>query len=215
MRLSNKRYSLYAENCLKEKNMKTILCYGDSNTWGCVPGVLTRHPKEVRWTSVLARLLGEEYEVIPDGINGRTTMWDDPANQCRNGLKGLGYSLYRAKPLDLVIVMLGTNDGHYTDHAGYRDGLYVLADRIMKANKCFPGTSPVFPGEPKLLLISPIERTAQKFPEMTAEVAEKVGAYWMDAAQFAKASPADGCHMDAQNHLALGQAVYEKVKEIL
>ncbi|MBO5892483.1 MAG: hypothetical protein J6Q30_07225 [Oscillospiraceae bacterium] len=195
--------------------MKTILCYGDSNTWGCVPGVLTRHPKEVRWTSVLERLLGDEYEVITDGINGRTTMWDDPENQCRNGLKGLGYSLYRAKPLDLVIVMLGTNDDHYTDNAGYRDGLYVLADRIMKANKCFPGTSPVFPGEPKLLLISPIERTVQKFPEMTAEVAEKVGAYWMDAAQFAKASPADGCHMDAENHLALGQAVYEKVKEIL
>ena len=195
--------------------MKTILCYGDSNTWGCVPGVLTRQPKEARWTSVLARLLGDEYEVIPDGINGRTTMWDDPANQCRNGLSGLGYSLYRAKPLDLVIVMLGTNDGHYTDDAGYRDGLYVLADRIMKANKCFPGTSPVFPGEPKLLLVSPIERTVRKFPEMTAEVAEKVGAWWMNAAEFAKASPADGCHMDADNHLALGQAIYQKVKEIM
>ena len=195
--------------------MKTILCYGDSNTWGCVPGVLTRHPKEARWTSVLAKLLGDEYEVIVDGINGRTTMWDDPANQCRNGLSGLGYSLYRAKPLDLVIVMLGTNDCHYTDNAGYRDGLYVLADRIMKANKCFPGTSPVFPGEPKLLLVSPIERTVQKFPEMTAEVAQKVGAWWMNAAQFAKASPADRCHMDADNHLALGQAIYQKVKEIM
>lgn len=195
--------------------MKTILCYGDSNTWGCVPGVLSRHPYEVRWTSVLSRLLGDGYDVIADGINGRTTMWDDPANPCRNGLAGLGYSLYRAKPLDLVIVMLGTNDTHYTDDAGYQDGLFVLADRIMKANACFPGTSPIFPNEPKLLLISPIARGQRGFPEMTAQVAQKLGAYWMDASLFAEPSPADGCHMDEANHLSLGQAVYQKVKEIL
>ena len=195
--------------------MKNILCFGDSNTWGSVPGILTRHPKHVRWTGVLQDELGPDYNIIENGIPGRTTAYDDPANQCRNGLSGLGYSLYRAKPLDLVIVMLGTNDCHYTDNAGYRDGLYVLADRIMKANKCFPGTSPVFPGEPKLLLISPIERTVQKFPEMTAEVAEKVGAWWMNAAEFAKGSPNDHSHMEPDSHLALGQAVYQKVKEIL
>jgi len=195
--------------------MKTILCYGDSNTWGCVPGVLTRHPHEARWTNVLARLLGDEYEVITDGINGRTTIWDDPANPCRNGLAGLGYSLYRAKPLDLVIVMLGTNDLHYTDPEGYGEGLYVIADRILKANSCFPGTSPVFPGEPKLLLISAIGKTELKYPEITARVAQKLGVPWMDAAQFAEPSPADGCHMDEANHLSLGQAVYQKVKEIL
>ena len=203
--------------------MKTILCYGDSNTWGCVPGVLSRHPHAVRWTSVLSRLLGDGYEVIVDGINGRSTIWDDPANPCRNGLAGLGYSLYRAKPLDLVILMLGTNDLHYTDAEGYREGLYVLADRILKANACFPGTSPVFPGEPKLLLISPIEVTPEsafyqeslKFPEMTAQVAQKLGVPWMNAAHFAKPSPADRCHMEEAEHLSLGQAVYDKVKEIL
>ena len=198
--------------------MKTILCYGDSNTWGCIPGVLSRHPHTVRWTGVLSQLLGEDYDVISDGINGRSTIWDDPANLCRNGLAGLGYSLYRAKPLDLVIVMLGTNDLHYTDAEGYRKGLFMLADRILKANTCFPGTSLVFREEPKLLLISPIASAAKeslKFPEMTEQVAQELGVPWMNAAQFAKASPADRCHMDAENHLALGQAIYQKVKEIL
>jgi lysophospholipase L1-like esterase len=139
--------------------MKNILCYGDSNTWGCRPGVLSRFPKEVRWTGVIGNLLGENYNVIEDGINGRSTVWDDPQNQCRNGLSGLGYSLYRAKPLDLVILMLGTNDLNYTDAEGYYYGIRILAQRILQANAAFPGTSDVFPEKPRLLLISPIETT--------------------------------------------------------
>ena len=125
--------------------------------------------------------------------------------------------------MDLVIVMLGTNDLHYTDAAGYREGLSVVADRILKANTCFPGTSLVFREEPKLLLISPIEVTPEspfyqeslKFPEMTAQVAQKLGVPWMNAALFAKPSPLDRCHMEESEHLSLGQAVYEKVKESL
>ena len=85
--------------------MKNILCYGDSNTWGCIPGVLKRHDAQTRWTGIAAKELGADYNIIDDGINGRSTVWNDPANQCRNGLEGLGYALYRAKPLDLVVVM--------------------------------------------------------------------------------------------------------------
>lgn len=203
--------------------MKTILCYGDSNTWGCVPGVLTRHPEDVRWTGVLARELGEGYRVIDDGINGRTTVWDDPANQCRNGLAGLGYSLYRAKPLDLVVVMLGTNDLNYTDAEGYYEGITMLVKRILRANDSFPGTSNVFLGEPKVLLVSPIEMTPEtraykeslKFPQHTARLAQELGLPWINAAEYAKPSPLDGCHMDARNHGLLGLAIAKMVKEIL
>lgn len=203
--------------------MKNILCYGDSNTWGCRPGVLSRFPEDVRWTGVLGNLLGKGYNVIEDGINGRSTVWDDPENQCRNGLTGLGYSLYRAKPLDLVIVMLGTNDLNYTDAEGYYHGIRILAQRILQANTAFPGTSNVFAGTPRLLLVSPIETTenmpthgeSKKFPYYTQKVAEELQIPWLDAAQFAKPSMLDGCHMEEKYHLALGQAIFEKVKEIL
>lgn len=203
--------------------MKNILCYGDSNTWGCKPGVLSRFPKDVRWTGILANLLGDDYCVIEDGINGRSTMWDDPTNLCRNGVAGLGYSLYRSKPLDLVILMLGTNDLNYTNSEGYYHGIRLLAEQILKANTIFPGTSDIFPEKPKLLLISPIEETEEmpaykeslKFSYYTQKVAEELDIPWLDAAKFGKPSHLDGCHMEAEYHLALGQAIYNKVKAIL
>lgn len=203
--------------------MKTILCYGDSNTWGAVPGTLTRHPIDVRWTGVLANELGAEYRIIEDGINGRSTVWDDPGNMCRNGLAGLGYSLYRAKPLDLVILMLGTNDLNYTDAAGYYEGISMLAKRILRANEHYPGTSNVFPGEVKLLLVSPIElhpdapkyAESRKFAALTEQLAHQLQVPWLDAAVYAKPSPVDLCHMDAQEHAQLGRAIAEKVKTIL
>ena len=203
--------------------MKTILCYGDSNTWGAVPGTLTRHPVDVRWTGVLANALGADYRIIDDGINGRSTVWDDPGNMCRNGLAGLGYSLYRAKPLDLVILMLGTNDLNYTDADGYYEGISMLAKRILRANEHYPGTSDVFPGEVKLLLVSPIElhpdapkyAESRKFAALTEQLAQQLQIPWMDAAAYAKPSPVDLCHMDAQSHLNLGKAIAEKVKTML
>ncbi len=203
--------------------MKNILCYGDSNTWGCNPGVLTRHPADVRWTGVVQNLLGPEYNIIENGINGRTTIWDDPANQCRNGLSGLGYALYSAKPLDLVVLMLGTNDLNYTDIEGYYLGIKVLAQRILKANASFPGTSDVFPGETRLLLVSPILVTDNmpsypqscKFADYTEKVAKELGVPWLNAAEFAQPSYLDGCHMDEENHLKLGKALAEKIKTII
>ena len=205
------------------RQMKNVLCYGDSNTWGCRPGVLSRFSKEVRWTGVLGNLLGEGYYVIEDGINGRSTAWDDPQNLCRNGLTGLGYSLYRAKPLDLVVLMLGTNDLNYTDAEGYYHGIRVLAQHILQANTAFPGTSDVFPEKPRLLLVSPIEMTenmpkyedSKKLAFYTEKVAKELDIPWLDAAKFGKPYMLDGCHMEEKYHLALGKAVYEKVKEIL
>ena len=202
--------------------MKNILCYGDSNTWGAIPGTLARHPWEVRWTGVMARELGEDYHVIEDGINGRCTVWDDPENQCRNGLSGLGYSLYRAKPLDLVILMLGTNDLNYTDARGYYEGISMLAKRILMADSCYPGTSKVFRDGPELLLISPIHlhqsmpkyEESLKFAEYTGRLAQQLQLPWLNGAEFGMPSAVDGCHMDAESHMALGKAIADKVKKM-
>jgi lysophospholipase L1-like esterase len=95
--------------------MKTILCFGDSNTWGFDPTSITtafpaRHPIDVRWTGVLARELGPDFRIIEEGQNGRTTVHHDPFNVARRGLDYLPACLESHKPIDLVVMMLGSND---------------------------------------------------------------------------------------------------------
>lgn len=212
---------------------KRILCYGDSNTWGYMPNTGKRFPEEVRWTGVLAEALGEGYQVLENGINGRTTVWDDPFAEYRNGLEGLGYAINSTRPVDLMIVMLGTNDLNYTNAYGYYKGMALLAGRIINGNACYPGTEPVFREQSKLLLVSPIHLSSQvmerrpeihmadkyeeslKLASYTKLLAEEIGAYWMDGAEFARAEEEDCLHMDAENHEKLGLAIAKKVKAIL
>src|SRR5659263_446679 len=90
---------------------KTILCYGDSNTWGFVPGSEgERFLWEVRWPGVLQAELGSEYRVIEEGLSGRTTVLDNPLEAYRNGREYLLPCLHSHQPLDLVVIFLGTND---------------------------------------------------------------------------------------------------------
>lgn len=90
--------------------MKNILCYGDSNTWGYDAEMKFRFPVDVRWTGVLACELGLGYHVIEEGLNARTTVWDDPFEEGKNGKNTIAPILASHCPLDLVIIMLGTND---------------------------------------------------------------------------------------------------------
>ena len=90
--------------------MKTILCYGDSNTWGYDPSSQQRFGPEERWTGVLQKELGMEYRIIEEGLNGRTTVWDDPIEGFKNGMSYLIPCIESHKPFDLITIMLGTND---------------------------------------------------------------------------------------------------------
>lgn len=90
--------------------MKTIVCYGDSNTWGYDPVTMDRLPITQRWTGVLAQELGAGYRVIEEGLNGRTTVWDDPIEGYKNGKEYLIPCLETHRPIDLITILLGTND---------------------------------------------------------------------------------------------------------
>ena len=79
--------------------MKTILCYGDSNTWGYDPASKGRLGIDARWTGVLARELGTAYRVLEEGLNGRTTVWDDPIEGYKNGREQLVPCLESQRPL--------------------------------------------------------------------------------------------------------------------
>ena len=112
--------------------MRSILFYGDSNTWGYDPRDGSRYPYEKRWTSVCAAALGSGFCCIPAGMNGRTTVFDNPLKGCRNGLDGLDYALQSHKPLDLVTVMLGTNDLGYFPWEMFLDDVETILGQFHK-----------------------------------------------------------------------------------
>ena len=90
--------------------MKNILCFGDSNTWGYAPITKTRFDENTRWTGVLQKQLGQNYRIIEEGLNGRTTVHNEEGRPFRNGSDLLPVLMESHAPLDLVIIMLGTND---------------------------------------------------------------------------------------------------------
>ena len=210
--------------------MKNILFYGDSNTWGFDPCTTLRYPYPVRWTSICASLLGSGYHCIPAGMNGRTTVFDDPVKGSRNGIKGLDYELQTHKPLDLFAVMLGTNDLKYTDAVGSAAGMERLIELVMTANQRYNLSSPVFPDcdapGRAILLISPIllcshvgdlpndTADSARLSELYRKIAEKNRLHFLDAALYAEPSDVDGVHLGVEGHRALGTAIAEKIREI-
>lgn len=217
--------------------MTNILFYGDSNTWGFDPSTTLRYPYRDRWTTVCAALLGEDYNCIPAGMNGRTTAFDDPVKGARNGLKGLDCELQTHKPLDLFVVMLGTNDLKYTDAEGSADGMERLIELVLTANQRYHLSSPVFPAldagrtcerpaENPILLISPIRLRAHVgelrddmaewagLAERYRRIAEKRRLHFLDASVYAEPSEIDGVHLSVEGHRSLGAAIAEKIGAI-
>lgn len=210
--------------------MKTVLCYGDSNTWGYDPQKKERFAADVRWPGAMKKRLGRSYRIIEEGMNGRTTIWDDPFEEYRNGKDYLVPCLHTHRPLDLVIIMLGTNDMKKCfslSANAVAAGAGILAEIAVKSG-AGPGGKP-----PKVLLISPIlvgdlsqsdfgeafgyERSvaiSKELANIYRQTAEKTGCEFLDAAQIAAPSPIDGIHMDVEGHWKLAEAAAEKVREI-
>lgn len=208
--------------------MKTILFYGDSNTWGFDPAIRDRYPYQMRWTTVCAKKLGAKYCCLPSGMNGRTTVFDDPLKGCRNGTEGIDYALQSHKPLDLLVLMLGTNDLKFTNAEGSAAGMDLLVSKIVTANERYNLSSPVFPNGAKLLLISPVlcfenidetgrydaREESEKMSGLYKTIADKYGLYFLDAAEITPPSDVDGVHLSPEGHKKLGQTVAEKIAEI-
>ena len=93
--------------------MKRILCFGDSNTYGYKPDRSGQFNENIRWTGLLSKSLGDDFTIIEDGVCGRTLALDDPMFSGRNGLKSIENSIRSNSPIDLLIIMLGTNDLKY------------------------------------------------------------------------------------------------------
>jgi lysophospholipase L1-like esterase len=208
--------------------MKHLLCFGDSNTWGYVPGSGQRFPLQVRWPGVLQARLGSRWRVIEEGLNGRTTIHQDPERDGRNGRLFLGPLLESHAPLDLLILMLGTNDlmpCYASSAADVAAGVGILLD-IVATSCAGPGAT-----APAVLLVAPprIKAAGMAFELGYAGVAEEsvaVSAHYLalaaarncpyfDAAQVVSASDEDGVHLDAEAHGALAEAIAERVRSLL
>jgi lysophospholipase L1-like esterase len=208
--------------------MKTVLCYGDSNTWGYDPVTEDRFPRDVRWTGVLRKALGDEYLVIEEGLNGRTTVWDDPIEGFKNGASYLVPCLESHRPLDLVVIMLGTNDLKMRFSLSPYDiaeGAGVLVDIVQKSAAGRDGHAP------QVLLIAPPPTTtlpgrfaymfegagpkSKHFAEQYRRVADAKRCHYLDAGSVIVSSELDGIHFEAGEHAKLGEAVAKAVREIL
>ncbi len=206
--------------------MYKILCYGDSNTWGAVPGSEGRYDRDSRWTGVLRKELGDGFLVIEEGLNGRTTVWEDPIEGFKSGKNYLVPCLETHKPLDLVVLMLGTNDlkTRFSVTAyDVAEGAGTLVDIIKKSET---GRED---GTPEILLIAPppIAKLTEYeqvfsgardkslgFSEQFKRVAGERGTYLLDAGDHVRSSEVDGIHLEREEHEKLGMAVCGKVKEI-
>jgi len=205
--------------------VRTILCYGDSNTWGYDPSTQDRYPLAERWPSVLQRELGDDYLVIAEGLNGRTTVWDDPIEGYKSGKEYLIPCLETHKPLDLVVLMLGTNDlkkRFSLPTCDIAKGAGVLANIVSKS-ETGPGDS-----APQVLLIAPPplarltefaemftggSKKSQTLSQQYRLVAEEEGCRFMDAGQVIVSSDLDGIHFESGEQRKLGQAVARCVQE--
>ena len=206
--------------------MKQILCFGDSNTWGYDGESRERLPWGVRWTSLLQEKLNKEkYRVIEEGLCGRTTVFEDPLRDGRKGTALLPTLLETHAQVDVITLMLGTNDCK----AAYGASAEMIGKGIEKIVGQIRGGAP----DSKILLISPIwlgekvwkpgydpefsEKSvavSKHLAKVYRQIAEKENIAFLNAAAYAKPSADDQEHMDPENPRLLAEAIYQKVIEI-
>lgn len=207
--------------------MKTIVCFGDSNTWGFDAATNARHAHDVRWTGVLAAELGPDVRVIEEGLNGRTTNLDDIIEPDRNGLTYLRPCLMSHAPIDAVTFMLGTNDLKGRFNRSVADIAHAASLVCETARSMRVGPDG---GTPKVLMIAPpaavemgdlagifvdaVERS-KEFAREYATWARRLQFDFLDAASVIQCDPLDGIHIDAENHGKLGREVAARLRQML
>jgi lysophospholipase L1-like esterase len=206
---------------------KRILCFGDSNTWGQVPlkvHVKKRYPENVRWTGILQNILGNQYQVIEEGLNGRTTGLDDGFREGRNARAYLPPCLDSHVPFDFLIIMLGTNDLK----PKFKPDSKAIADRMRELIRISKSLALNENNQTcQILLIAPlipklqytyedfkdsnIESNAKTVNQLYRDIAKTEGTLFLDASEIIEASQEDGAHIDPVGHQQLAKAISSMV----
>ncbi len=211
--------------------MRTVLCFGDSNTHGTAAMAdltdLRRFDPAARWPNVMARQLGSRWDVIAEGQPGRNAVFDDPVDGAhKNGLRILPALLETHRPIDLVIVALGTNDLKARFSLPVSD-IALGIERLVRAIVASDAGSDFKP--PRVLLSAPVPieevgflgdifeggaKKSRALPRLLAEVAQRQNAGFIDLGCVAEIDPLDGIHLDAEGQAAVGRAMAEAVESL-
>ncbi|MCR5301005.1 MAG: hypothetical protein K6E49_01040 [Lachnospiraceae bacterium] len=212
---------------------KTVVCFGDSNTFGYDPQTGGRFDENTRWPKLLQKLLGDDYEVIEEGQNGRNITNADP---WEGGTKcGMDYVLpmIETKRPDLLMIMLGTNDLKIKFNLPAADIAGSLITMIMNIKaycrhylgdpdmKILIISPPAFSepfGESYFALFFDKDTVVQKSIELAPLyklAAEQHDCYFLNATEQVSAGSVDHLHLDPEGHAKMAQIVKEKIKEIL
>ncbi len=190
--------------------MRTIVCFGDSNTWGYLPGSdAERLPRELRWPVRLQRALGERFEVIAEGLNGRTAAVESPVEDGRNGASYLLPCLRSHKPVDLVVIYLGTNDVSFLSGELVARSVGRLV-KLARTSETGPGG-----GAPQLLVVCPPPFGGHELGPFFAEVCAALGCELLDLDGIASYTDYDPEHLDAEGNAAVAAAVEKRVRSLL
>lgn len=215
----------------EDPHKQCILCYGDSNTWGFIPGKdsTQRYPSHVRWPGVLSKLLRTNYRITEEGLCGRTTAFDDPLSPGieRNGLKTFGAILDTHKPLDLVIIFLGTNDLKKRFSAPPVD--IATGVELLVRTAVNPAFGPGGAASPDVLVICPPtiwevasafgptfkggREKSQELRDAFHKMSKRINVPLMYAEDFIHSDTTDGIHLSAESHAILGQEVAKWIME--
>lgn len=209
---------------------RTVLCYGDSNTWGAatVARPDDRYGPDERWPGVLRAALGSDWLVIEEGLNGRTTNSDDPVEGAeKNGRTYLYPCLQSHRPLDVVVIMLGTNDLKARFNKSpweIAQGMGVLVDMVKTAGAGHNG------GAPRVIVVSPpptrdeiplhtqmfigAQAKSREMADQYRALAKERGVDFFDAGSVIESSKHDGFHLDPEAHAALGKAIAVEVGKV-
>ena len=216
---------------------KHILCFGDSNTHGycadpadCFGGGV-RFPEEQRWTRLLQEALGQDYLVIEEGLSGRTTCFDDPIHEGLNGLDYIYPCLKSHEAIDLLIIMLGTNDTKdrfYASAACIGLGMARLVSKA-KSTDCWGGK------QPSILVIAPppigegmltssvaatmgqlcVEKSRQ-LADSYREQCELLNVSFLDAGAIGcEFNTVDFMHLTSRGHRTLAEALAKLIPQLL
>ena len=207
--------------------MPRILIYGDSNSFGTAATASLQDdpvlPRGARWGDVLGRELGDGFDIVIEGLPGRTSVHDDPIEGAyRNGLRPLRAILESHKPIDLLIICLGTND------AKHRFGLTPIDIALGVARLTREAMALGIVGRALVVCPPPVKETGDLgaifegaearcvgLPDLMARFAGETGADFFDAGQVISVDPVDGVHWDSDAHAALAEALAPKVREVL
>ena len=211
--------------------MINILCFGDSNTWGYDPETQTRFSKKIRWTGVLQKLLGTNFNVIEEGLNGRTTNVNEKEEHdlgyyrpYRSAMDLLSILIETNSPLDLIVVMLGTNDLKTNFNQSPQiiaKNMRLVCESII-SNDYFQSKSLILVAPTHInenspnLLDSFIGTTSasQSFANSYKKISDDLNLIFLDASESVKTNEIDGLHWDAIQHSDFANSLFNKIKKV-